>query len=88
MNREYLPRSGANDGKKLAKFMEKGLGNGKEFSRAQVNSKFRHWKASYEIERAVTLDDSTKIYPACQIIKKIQNLDIYKLAGQRKVVPQ
>jgi hypothetical protein len=27
LNREYLPRSGANDGEKLAKFMEKGLGN-------------------------------------------------------------
>ena len=87
LNREYLPRSGANDGKKLDKFIEKGLGNGKEFSRTQVNSKFRHWKASYEIEKVVTLVDITKIYPACQIIKKIQNLDIYKLAGQRTVVP-
>ena len=87
LNREYLPRSGANDGKKLDKFIEKGLGYGKEFSRTQVNSKFRHWKASYEIEKVVTLVDITKIYPACQIIKKIQNLDIYKLAGQRTVVP-
>jgi hypothetical protein len=34
LNREHLPRSGANDWKKLAKFMQKGLGNGKEFSRA------------------------------------------------------
>jgi hypothetical protein len=75
LNREYLP-SRANDGKKLAKFMEKGLRNGKEFSRGRVNSSFVTGRLA--TKSTVTLVDSTKIYPACQIIKKIQNLDIYK----------
>jgi hypothetical protein len=72
LNREYLQ---AGQDEKLAKFMEKGLGTAK----SSHELKFRHWKASYEIERLSLWLTAPRSYPACQIIKK--NLDIRKLAG-------
>jgi hypothetical protein len=81
-NRQHLPRRGSQDARELDTFSNKGMGDDKPFSRAQLNRKFDHWKESLQSEQAIRRVDETKIETTIQLFARIQKLDLWTTAIQ------
>jgi len=75
--RDSAPRRGSNEAKELDKIIEKGLGNGKPLSRAQINRKFEHWKKSNESEKKILRLDESKIENEHELLKRMKETDYW-----------
>jgi hypothetical protein len=79
-NRQHLPRRGSQDARELDTFSNKGMGDDRPFSRAQLNRKFDHWKESLQSEQVIRRLDDNKIETTLQLFARVQKTDLWLTA--------
>lgn len=90
---DHLPRAGDKSpgGKALDALILRGLsgdkdadGNLKGFSRDQVKTKLRHFKATFEVAREVSLVDDEILESTPLLLEMLRGDDVYEIAGRRQ----
>ena len=86
-SRKFLPRSGDQIGRELDALIAKGLNNsGIPFSRAQVNLKFKQWKATKQALVTSKLLNPLKIDSTELLIAKLKCEPVWQGIVQRSIV--
>jgi hypothetical protein len=79
-NQPYLPRAGAVEARELDAFMRK-----YSFNRGQVNTKFAHWKQSFEVEKALKTLDHLKLEDAKGLYQMVQGREPWSTEQKRNI---
>ena len=74
-----LPINGSRDHPRLNAFVPKGLGDGKQFSQAQLTRKFDHWQASL-VKKQATKEkklSTSKLFSTEEIIQRVKKATVW-----------
>jgi hypothetical protein len=80
---DCLPQAGANNARDagLETFTAKGLCSGGAFTRAQVNTKFMHWKGCFESEITIFQLYKSGIASVDCILESLQKLAFHNISA-------